>query len=152
MLFQDDDRVLTFSMHCKGNYFSPKQDSDLDVEVEPGAGDEEYLALLDQHLPRLFESHTPDLVFFQAGVDVHASDRLGRLELTRAGLQRRNHKVYQAVEEYKTKLVVCAGGGYPMDSDPTSQAYQDIINSHADVYVGAAEYFGGGSKMVPLFR
>lgn len=152
VLFQNDPRVFTFSMHCSGNYFSEKRRSDLDVEVEPGTGDAGYLALLEKHLPLVFEASSPDLVFFQAGVDVHTSDRLGRLEMTRSGLQRRNLRVFQFVEAYKSKVVVAAGGGYPSDSDPSSGPYGDIINAHADVYVGAAEFFGGGSKMVPLLR
>lgn len=152
VLFQDDSRVFTFSMHCDANYFSEKQASDLDVEVKPGTGDAGYLSLLERYLPLVFEAQAPDLVFFQAGVDVHASDRLGKLALTRAGLQRRNLRLFQFVEAYGSKLVVTAGGGYPSDSDPSSGPYADIINAHADVYVGAAEFFGGGSKMVPLLR
>jgi acetoin utilization deacetylase AcuC-like enzyme len=108
VLFRGNDRVFTFSMHCSGNYFSEKQESDLDVEVPPGAGDEAYLTLLSQHLPRLFEQEArrPDLVFYQAGVDVLASDRLGRLELTREGVRRRNEMVYEAVARAGARLVV----------------------------------------------
>ena len=62
---QDEPRVTTFSLHCAGNFFSEKQRSDLDVEVPPGAGDDEYLALLREHLPPLFERVQPDLTFFQ---------------------------------------------------------------------------------------
>ena len=65
VLFQDEPRVTTFSLHCAGNFFSEKQRSDLDVEVPPGAGDDEYLALLREHLPPLFERVQPDLTFFQ---------------------------------------------------------------------------------------
>lgn len=144
VLFKDETRVFTFSMHSRMNYFSEVQQSDLDVEVVGGAGDEEYLGLLAHHLPLVFERQRPDLVFIQAGVDVLASDRLGRLELTREGVRRRNLMVYEAVAEAGARLVVTAGGGYPLDSDPGSQAYQDIINAHADVYVQAAEFFGGG--------
>ena len=65
VLFKDEPRVTTFSLHCAGNFFSEKQRSDLDVEVPPGAGDDEYLALLREHLPPLFERVQPDLTFFQ---------------------------------------------------------------------------------------
>ena len=61
-------RVFTFSMHCEGNLFSARQYSDLDVDVPIGAGDETYMALLQEHLPSLFERASPDLCFFQAGV------------------------------------------------------------------------------------
>lgn len=144
VLFKDEPRVFTFSMHCRSNYFSEKQQSDLDVEVEPGAGDEEYLALLAHHLPLVFARQRPEIVFYQAGVDVLASDRLGRLELTREGARRRNAMVYEAVKAADARLVVTAGGGYPIDSDADSK--RDIIGAHADVYVQAAESFGGGGR------
>ena len=67
VIFQQEPRVTTFSLHCAANFFSDKQRSDLDVEVPPGAGDAEYLALLQEHLPPLFARVRPDLTFFQAG-------------------------------------------------------------------------------------
>jgi acetoin utilization deacetylase AcuC-like enzyme len=65
VLLQGEPRVTTFSLHCAGNFFSDKQRSDLDVEVPAGSGDGEYLALLQEHLPPLFERVKPDLTFFQ---------------------------------------------------------------------------------------
>ena len=85
-------------MHCSGNYFSTKQVSDKDVEVESGAQDEAYLGILQAWLPYLTKTIQPDLVFFQAGVDVHKDDRLGKLKLSRAGVSKRNHMVYAAVK------------------------------------------------------
>lgn len=106
VIFAREPRVFTFSMHCSGNYFSDKQASDLDVEVAPGSGDEAYLALLAEHLPAVFARHRPELVFYQGGVDVLASDRLGRLELTRDGVRERNRMVYEAVAAAGARLVV----------------------------------------------
>lgn len=106
VLFQQEPRVFTFSMHCSGNYFSAKQASDLDVEVPPGSGDEAYLALLAEHLPAVFAQHSPDLVFYQGGIDILASDRLGRLELSREGARERNRMVYEAVSAAGARLVV----------------------------------------------
>eukprot|EP01032_Pedospumella_encystans_P027874 gene27874-31489_t len=76
VLFKNDPRVFTFSMHCKDNYFSKKEHSNIDVEVEAGCQDEEYLAKLNLWLPILFEKVQPQLVFFQAGVDIYEGDRL----------------------------------------------------------------------------
>lgn len=66
-IFKDDPRVFTASMHCAGNYFSPVEVSDSDLEVEIGAGDEDYLKLLDGWLPEIIEDSNPDLIFYQAG-------------------------------------------------------------------------------------
>lgn len=68
MLFAEDPRVFTFSMHCKENYFSQKQRSNVDIELEAGMGDAEYLSILKVWLPFLLDVLKPQLIFFQAGV------------------------------------------------------------------------------------
>jgi acetoin utilization deacetylase AcuC-like enzyme len=98
-------------MHCKDNYFSAKQDSDIDVELDAGCTDETYLAILENWLPWLFENVSPDLIFYQAGVDILASDRLGKLNLTRAGASTRNKLVYKYVKQSGASLVITMGGG-----------------------------------------
>ena len=96
----------------------------------------------------------PDLVFYQSGVDVSATDRLGKLKLTTSGLRRRNELVYDTVFQYqqrfeewrgkrtrlkKPMLVVVMGGGYPKDLDPASDSFRAVVEHHADVYVGAVQ-------------
>jgi acetoin utilization deacetylase AcuC-like enzyme len=111
VLFAQEPRVFTFSMHCRENYFSRKEHSNVDVELEPGTGDEEYMEQLQLWLPKLFDTVKPDLVFYQAGVDIFEGDRLGKLKVTREGLQRRNAAVYQEVMARNMKCVVTMGGG-----------------------------------------
>ena len=88
-IFAGDPRVFTFSMHCRTNFPLHKQTSDLDLALDAGLEDDAYLALLAGHLPGLLEDVRPDLVFYNAGVDPHVDDQLGRLALTEAGLWRR---------------------------------------------------------------
>ena len=76
----------------------------------------------------------PDLVFYQAGVDGIANDRLGKLKLSQAGLIARNRMVYDAVRQTSSKLVVTMGGGYPTDLNPDSDSYKQIIRAHTNVY------------------
>ena len=73
-----DDRIFTFSMHGAGNFPFLREASNLDIELPDGAGDETYLAILAEQLPRLFAAD-PDLVFYLAGADPYAGDRLGKL-------------------------------------------------------------------------
>ncbi|CAM9246481.1 unnamed protein product [Phaeothamnion confervicola] len=138
-LHRGDDRVFTFSMHCRENYFSNKEESDVDVELDAGIGDDAYLAELAAWLPRLAERMQPDLVFFQAGVDPLHSDRLGRLSLTLEGLRRRNRLVYDWALRHRTRLVITMGGGYPRDMDPASAGFEEVVRAHADVYLDAAD-------------
>lgn len=141
VLFNNAPQVFTFSMHCKQNYFSPKERSDLDIEVEEGADDETYLQLLAERLPSVFERANPDLVFYQAGVDGIYCDRLGKLKLTPDGLSKRNKMLRDAVythakQQQKTgRLVVTMGGGYPRDLDSSSEGFKTVIQAHADCYL-----------------
>lgn len=138
-LFEKQPAVFTFSMHCAANIFSKKQVSDVDVEIEPGAGDEEYLRILRGWLPFLFDVVKPDLVFFQAGVDTFAGDRLGRLALTREGLRERNSLVYEYVKSRNVPLVVTMGGGYPRSEHP--KEWLEVIECHSDCYRQMIEDF-----------
>jgi len=133
-LFSRNPNVFTFNMHCKSNLFSELQVSDVDVELPAGCTGEEYLRHLARWLPFLFETLQPQLVFYQAGVDVLESDRLGRMALSRQDIRARNAMVYKAVYDSKAALVVTMGGGYPTDLDPSSASYLDTIDAHVDVY------------------
>ena len=133
-IFESDERVTTASFHCEANLFSQREFSDLDVDLPPGAGDEEYLAALNAHLPSLFERVRPQLTFFQAGVDPHAADRIGRLSLTTAGLKRRNALVYQLAASHGSKLVLTLGGGYPKDLREDSDSFLTVVQAHLDCY------------------
>ena len=94
-IFLDEPRVFTFSMHCRTNFPLRKQTSDLDLALDAGLEDEPYLALIAEHLPGLLEDVRPDLVFYNAGVDPHVDDQLGRLALSERGLWRRERLVLE---------------------------------------------------------
>jgi acetoin utilization deacetylase AcuC-like enzyme len=95
VLFQEEPRVTTASFHCSANLFSERQTSDLDVDFDSGCTDEVYMDSLSAHIPRLFREFKPEITFFQAGVDPLGGDRLGRMQITREGLKRRNELVYE---------------------------------------------------------
>src|SRR5437588_494410 len=105
---------MTLSVHCKNNFPLRKQQSSLDVELDAGVGDEEYLRVLEAVLPRVWE-FGPEFVFYQSGVDGLASDRLGRLRLSHAGLMERDRMVMRGVRELGVPFVITLGGG---DSEP----------------------------------
>lgn len=125
-IFAGDPDVFTFSVHCAGNYPFHKQESDLDVALPVGTGDEAYLAALDEALPRALE-HKPELVLFQAGVDGLDADRLGKWSLSRAGMHARTRRVLEAVDALGVPCVVFMGGGYGDPLDETVQAFADTF-------------------------
>jgi acetoin utilization deacetylase AcuC-like enzyme len=117
-IFQDDDSVFTLSIHQEANYPVPKQQSDLDVGLENGVGDAEYLKRLDGALARVWE-WGPELVLYQAGADPFEEDLLGGLGLTLEGLRERDRRVLEGAAERGVPAVVTLGGGYARQVEDT---------------------------------
>jgi acetoin utilization deacetylase AcuC-like enzyme len=128
-IFENKPDVFTFSIHGERNYPFQKEKSDLDIGLPDGTTDEQYLAILDENLPNLFESFEPDLVFLQAGVDVLAEDRFGRMSLTKEGVSARDEMVYKLCLENSLPLVYTMGGGY-----------QKEIKRIVEAHVGSLEH------------
>ena len=114
-IFAAEPRAITFSMHAAKNFPVRKMQSDRDVELPDGIGDGDYLGILAAELPALLDVHQPDLVLFQAGVDPHVNDRLGRLALTDEGLQRRDAYVVDTARARGIPVAATLGGGYGRD-------------------------------------
>jgi acetoin utilization deacetylase AcuC-like enzyme len=134
-IFRSDPSVFTFSMHGAKNFPFRKEQSDLDVELADGTGDDDYLALLAQHLPAVLERHQPDLVFYLAGADPFAGDRLGRLGLSVEGLRARDALVFGRCLEARVPVAVVMSGGYAPDVD-------DIVRIHLNTIAEAAAHAG----------
>ncbi len=94
-----DERVFTFSMHGLNNFPFKKEKSSLDIGLEDGIGDAEYLKILDRTLPKLFETVNPQFVFYLSGVDVLSTDKMGKLKLTLDGCRRRDELVYSLCKQ-----------------------------------------------------
>jgi acetoin utilization deacetylase AcuC-like enzyme len=122
-IFEDEPNVFTLSVHGERNYPFQKEKSDLDIGLLDGVTDERYLEVLDEHLPKLFESFEPDLVFLQAGVDVLAEDRYGRMNLSKEGVVERDSRVYKLCFENSVPLVYTMGGGYQKELEKIVAAH-----------------------------
>lgn len=133
-IFEQDPRVFTFSMHGAKNYPGRKEKSDLDIGLPDGTTDELYLSTLQDTLPQLIETEKPDQIFYLSGVDVIASDRLGRLSLTREGCRQRDKYVFEQCKYYNIPVAVSMGGGY-------SPQIRDIIEAHANTFRMAQDIF-----------
>jgi acetoin utilization deacetylase AcuC-like enzyme len=131
-IFQNEPRVFTFSMHCGINFPGTKQHSDLDVSLAEGLTDEDYLRTLDRYLPDLLSQFRPDLVLYDAGVDPHVADRLGKLALTDRGLFCRDMQVLSACMRGGYPVAYVIGGGYAEDLGA-------LVDRHTLVFRAAAE-------------
>ena len=123
MIFERDPDVFTFSIHQQHNYPLFKPRSDLDVGLDDGTGDEEYLAALAGALPTVL-AHAPELLVYVAGADPFEGDALGGLKLTKAGLAARDRMVIGTARHAGVPVAVVLAGGYAHDIG-------DIVDIHA---------------------
>lgn len=133
-IFRNRTDVFTFSMHGEKNYPHRKEASHLDIPLSDGTSDKVYLELLEKNLNSILSNFQPDFILYQSGVDVLASDKLGRLSLTIEGVYQRDKMVLDFAYHSKTPIMCCMGGGY-------SPQIKDIIEAHAQVYRLAQEIF-----------
>ena len=124
-IFAGDPRVFTVSVHAEKNFPARKARSSLDVGLPDGTMDTAYLSALGAALESAFAAFAPDLVFYNAGVDVHLYDRLGRLALSDAGLRGRDRLVLRTVRGRGIPVVGVLGGGY--DPDPAVVAERHAV-------------------------
>jgi acetoin utilization deacetylase AcuC-like enzyme len=123
-IFADRAEVLTLSLHAERNYPARKAVSDLDFPLPDGLGDAAYLEMLDHALATV-AGFGPDIVFYNAGVDPHAGDRLGRLALSDDGLRARDARVLGWARAAGLPVACVIGGGY--DDDPARLAARHAI-------------------------
>ena len=114
-IFAETTGVFTVSVHAAKNFPARKKPSDLDTPLADGAGDEDYLAALAATLEKVDGAPAPDIIFYNAGVDVHRDDRLGRLSLTDHGVAARDAYVMDWARRRGVPIVGVLGGGYGDD-------------------------------------
>lgn len=133
-IFEHVPEVFTFSMHGKDNYPLRKEISDLDIPLPTGTQDNEYLSLLSETLPELIQQHKPEIIFYQAGVDILATDKIGKLAITQEGCRQRDEIVFSTAKKYNLPIVTVMGGGY-------SVHIKDIVNAHVNTFKAAQKYY-----------
>ncbi|XP_019943841.2 uncharacterized protein SYNPCC7002_A1628 isoform X3 [Paralichthys olivaceus] len=133
-IFKEEPCVFTFSVHCGKNFPLRKQQSDLDISLEDGLEDKDYLSTVEAHLPWLLESFRPDLVLYDAGVDPHWDDELGRLRLTDHGLYQRDLYVMKTVVSRGVPVAAVIGGGYSRDIDKLALRHSIVHRAAAQVW------------------
>jgi acetoin utilization deacetylase AcuC-like enzyme len=126
-IFQAEPRVFTFSMHCQANYPMEKEQSDLDIGLPLGTGDEAYLKQLREQLPRLIDQVEPELIMYLSGVDILATDKLGKLGCSLSGCKARDEFVLSLCHRNEIPVMVSLGGGY-------SPQLRDIIEAHCNTF------------------
>jgi acetoin utilization deacetylase AcuC-like enzyme len=126
-IFEHEPRVFTFSMHGANNFPYRKERSNLDIPLPDHTRDQEYLDILSAALPKLINTQKPDFIFYLSGVDVLATDKLGKLNLTKEGCKERDRLVFEQCVKNRVPVHVSMGGGYSTD-------IRDIVDAHCNTY------------------
>lgn len=126
-IFTKTPEVFTFSMHGGANYPIHKEQSDKDIDLETYTTDKTYLETLQTELNQVLERFEPDFLFYQCGVDILESDKLGKLKVTQNGIRQRDAFVLNSAKERNIPIVCSMGGGY-------SKEVRDIVNAHMHVF------------------
>jgi len=126
-IFKNEPKVFTFSMHGAKNFPFRKEASDLDVPLNDGVGDDEYLTLLSKYLDEVIHLHQPDFIFYLAGVDVLVTDKLGKLALSKNACKERDQLVIRTCKDQNIPVQISMGGGY-------STHIKDIVDAHCNTF------------------
>ncbi|HVW94929.1 MAG TPA: histone deacetylase [Mucilaginibacter sp.] len=133
-IFENNPNVFTFSMHGANNFPFRKEKSDLDIGLPDGTGDVDYLRILNETLPGLIEQQKPDFIFYLSGVDVLATDKLGKMNLSKNGCRERDKIVLSACYSNKIPVQISMGGGY-------SPEIKDIVEAHCNTFKIATDIY-----------
>ncbi len=131
-LLEGRSEIFTLSMHAEKNFPARKARSSLDIALADGVMDDEYMAALMDALPMVLDRFGPDIILYQAGVDVHADDRLGRLALSDAGLETRDRAVMSQAAQRGIPLASTMGGGYGADRMAVARRHAASMTTLAD--------------------
>ena len=119
----DDPTLFSLSVHCSVNFPFKKTDGDLDIALPPGTQDDEYLSRLKAGIDSAMGQFSPDFVFYVAGADPFTGDRLGKLDLTKSGLRRRDELVINYFAQREIPVAISMAGGYAPN-------VEDIVDIH----------------------
>lgn len=126
-IFQGNSNIFTFSMHGQNNFPFKKETSDLDIGLSDNTTGDGYLRILTENLDHLFQTEKPDFVFYQSGVDVLQTDKMGKLKLTFDECRERDRAVFNRCKTDNIPVQVSMGGGY-------SKRISDIVNAHCQTF------------------
>ena len=133
-ILADDDSIFTCSIHCEKNFPHHKASSDLDVGLPKGIADQAYLEVVDETLIKAIELSQPDLIFYDAGVDIYAHDGLGHLNISAAGIFQRELLVLKTIQQHNIPVATVIGGGYDKDQQALAERHALVFQAAAQLY------------------
>ena len=128
-MLADEPRIISFSVHCEKNFPYRKQPSDWDIGLPPDCTEQQYLEAVQQSLHTLLHWHKPDLVIYDAGVDIHQNDELGLLNISTPAVFQRDYLVLQSCVQQSIPVAAVIGGGYQRNIDALVQLHLQLFKA-----------------------
>lgn len=134
LIFADDPNIITASLHGEKNFPARKQQSDWDIGLPSHCQDQAYLEAVQQSLDYLLALHQPDLVLYDAGVDIHQDDDLGLLQISTAGVYQRDLLVLSRCQQAKIPVAAVIGGGYQRDITALTEIHLQLFKAALQLF------------------
>ncbi len=133
-LCQDEPDIVTLSFHCDKNFPARKPESDLDVPLGRGTGDEAFLMTFKEVVKMALNLHRPDMVIYDAGVDIHTDDELGYFNVSTQGILERDCFLMQQMKQRGIPVAAVVGGGYRTVHEDLVPVHMQLFNAALSVY------------------
>ena len=133
-ILEHEARAFTCSLHCEKNFPARKAESDLDINLPVGMTDSAYLSVVTDTFSELLEQVKPDLILYDAGVDVFTGDPLGLLNISLAGIAERDRRVLSLAQAAGIPIATVIGGGYDRDQQALAQRHAICVEQAVAVY------------------
>ncbi|MGS2717443.1 histone deacetylase family protein [Eionea flava] len=134
-ILNNNDRAYTCSIHCEKNFPAKKATSNIDVALKPDTKDDQYVACVHDTLLQLIEEQQPELIIYDAGVDVYEHDPLGLLSITLQGIRQRDRAVLEMCKKHNIPVVTVIGGGYDDDCAALAQRHAIVTEEAYRIFV-----------------
>ena len=133
-ILKNNKDIYTCSIHCKNNFPFRKSKSDLDIELEDNLEDKDYLDIVNKTLIDCMKECDPEIVIFDAGVDIHKDDKLGNLNISSEGLLKRDKLILSFFKKHSIPVATVIGGGYSDDNIELAKRHSIIFEASNEIF------------------
>lgn len=131
---QTSSDIYTLSIHCEKNFPARKQESDWDIGLDKNCSDDDYLNVVKGALQTAIEAFRPDFIIYDAGIDIHADDDLGLINITTQGVYQRDQYVFSTAKAHNIPIMAVIGGGYQRDIDALTDVHEQLGKAALSVF------------------
>ena len=133
-ILKNDRDIFTCSIHCKNNFPFKKSKSDLDIELEDNLEDKDYLDIVNKTLIECVKECDPEIVIFDAGVDIHKDDKLGNLNISSEGILKRDKLILSFFKKQSIPVATVIGGGYSDNNKELAKRHSIIFEASNEIF------------------